>query len=430
MYILILALVVAIILVNLVGLSFAATSYLYAQKPANKPASDTTPGKPPKPPKPPAPTGQGGQQPPNKPQPRGKETTIGGKAPTASLVANAEKFFKKYPNRINNPPAAYAGVVAGEYIKVNGGKVTVNRNPTGQPPVKGSGSSGGAPATGSGSGGAPATGSGSGGVPAQASNGKWKKPPKDGVSNLGWSDDGSHTNTKASETHVIINTSGDSAAAAAKKVAELKAQGKYVDGYLNLGRLKPTEHTDMYNEIKEKLAKMGKSINDVTRASDDKWKGERWITPESIADPKIRGVFMTAWKNEIKRMGQQGFDAVNLDNLDYYQKGDKDPSKANLNQATKLWTEVANAGHANGMAMGLKNATEIAPQLANVFDFAVTEQMLQTKDNRQWGIPAFDNFVNQGKLVVNFEVEKRNYGDVPEGWVSYNKGGGSGYQEM
>ena len=150
MYILILALVVAIILVNLVGLSLVTTTnYLYAQKPQKKPPSNTTPGKPPKPPKPPAPTGQGGQQPPNKPQPRGKETTIGGKAPTASLVANAEKFFKKYPNRINNPPAAYAGVVAGKYIEVNGGKVIVNRNPTGQPPVKGSGSGGqGAPVTG------------------------------------------------------------------------------------------------------------------------------------------------------------------------------------------------------------------------------------------------------------------------------------------
>ena len=66
--------------------------------------------------------------------------------------------------------------------------------------------------------------------------------------------------------------------------------------------------------------------------------------------------------------------------------------------------------------------------MASKYDFAVTEQMFQSKNSRQYGVPQFQNFVEQGKPVYNFEVSNPYHGSVPDGWSSYNKGGSSGYQ--
>ncbi len=326
--------------------------------------------------------------------------------------------------------AGSGGVGAGSGAGSGGGVGGAGSGkPPGYKPPGGSG--GGVGGAGSGAG----SGVGSGGYKPPGS-GRVKPPPKGGVSNMGWSDDYSEKYTKPTETHVIINTASDSAAEAAKKVAELKAKGKYVNGYLNLGRLIPEEHKDMYKEIADGLKKIGKSINSVTQKppGDDDYSKERWITTKGMADPKVREVFTTAWKNEIQRMGKQGFDAVNLDNVDYYQSdnggGGKEPTKAQLNQAAKMWSSIADTIHKNGMAAGWKNAPEIAPQMVAKYDFVVTEQMFQNSDNRKYGVPQFSGFVEAGKPVYNFEVKKPYYGDVPDGWASYNKGGHGGYKEL
>jgi len=275
--------------------------------------------------------------------------------------------------------------------------------------------------------------------------GGYKKPPPGGVSNLGWSNDHSDEHTSATNTHVIVNTAGASSAAeAAKKVADMKNQGKYVDGYLNLGRVTPDEHKQMYNDIKQGLDAIGKSIGGVTRdPKGGQWAKERWVTPQAMADPKVRAVFEKAWAAEIARMGKQGFDAIQVDNVDYYQRGNglpggkdangkntREPTPAEVQQAAAIGANIANAIHKNGMAAGWKNAPEIAPQMASQYDFAVTEQMFQSgTGNKEWGVPLFKNFVDQGKPIYNFEVEQKYHGSVPDGWASYNKGGQSGYQQ-
>jgi hypothetical protein len=384
----------------------------------------------------------------------GKQRNTSGKLQTTSSYYNLAqqgyiRFNPTTKRWVTNPtpggqPAAigYKPESGGSQSGGSGGKPTGSGGkPTGsggKPTGSGgsgkpTGSGGSGKPTGSGGSGKP-TGSGGSGKPT-GSGGKSgvKPPPKGGVSNMGWSDDGSSLHTKPTEAHVIINTAGDSPAVAAEKVAALKDQGKYVNGYLNLGRLTPDEHKDMYKEIADGLKKIGKSINGVTKSIGDKWN-ERWITPQAMTDPKVRETFMTAWKNEIQRMGKQGYDAINLDNVDYYQSdnggGGKEPTKAQLNQAVKIFSSVADTIHKNGMAAGWKNAPEIAPQMVSKYDFVVTEQMFQSSDDRKYSIPQFSGFVKAGKPIYNFEVEKKYYGEVPQGWASYNKGGSSGYQKL
>ena len=63
-------------------------------------------------------------------------TSSGGKPPTTSRLQNAADFFKKHPERVNNPPDAYKGLIQSGYLQKNGNNWTINTNPSGQPPAR------------------------------------------------------------------------------------------------------------------------------------------------------------------------------------------------------------------------------------------------------------------------------------------------------
>lgn len=69
-----------------------------------------------------------------------KLSTSGGKnwsgTPTQSRIENAAKFFAKYPDRVNDPPAAYKGLIEAGYVKQNGNKFNTNLKPPGQAPAR------------------------------------------------------------------------------------------------------------------------------------------------------------------------------------------------------------------------------------------------------------------------------------------------------
>ena len=115
MYILIAALVIINLILLYINID---TNYFYAVEPKKSTGSSQEPTKPTKP-------------------DTSKFSAAGGyvKPPSKTLLQNAIKFFNRNPNRINNPPDAYAKLIDTGYIKKNGNSFTINSNPTGQPPV-------------------------------------------------------------------------------------------------------------------------------------------------------------------------------------------------------------------------------------------------------------------------------------------------------
>ncbi|WP_461211675.1 endo alpha-1,4 polygalactosaminidase, partial [Desulfocurvus sp. DL9XJH121] len=64
-------------------------------------------------------------------------------------------------------------------------------------------------------------------------------------------------------------------------------------------------------------------------------------------------------------------DAVDPDNVDGFGNETGFDITAEDQRAFNLW--LAKAAHRRGLAIGLKNAAELVPHLAQTFDFAVVE---------------------------------------------------------
>src|SRR5690349_16443724 len=99
----------------------------------------------------------------------------------------------------------------------------------------------------------------------------------------------------------------------------------------------------------------------------DGWPGERYL---DIRNLDALGPIMKARLDLCK---SKGFDAVDPDNVDSFEIGNKTGFPLTRTDAIRYLRFLAREAHARGLAIGLKNATEIAPQLLPVIDFAVTE---------------------------------------------------------
>ena len=145
-------LILGIIVVNLLLLMLTFNGkYLHAAKPqstpkpskpkpgSSKPGSTKPGGSKPGSTKPGG-TKPGGSKPGSSSKPGGRpdisKLSIDGKPPTTSRLQNAINFFKKYPDRVTNPPDAYKGLIEAGYIKKTGNNWTVNTSPAGKPPAR------------------------------------------------------------------------------------------------------------------------------------------------------------------------------------------------------------------------------------------------------------------------------------------------------
>jgi len=122
------------------------------------------------------------------------------------------------------------------------------------------------------------------------------------------------------------------------------------------------------------------------------WEGERWL------DIRQREVLAPIFGWRLDFAAEKHCDAVDPDNVDGYSNQTGFDITADDQRGFNLW--LAEAAHSRGMAIGLKNAAELVPDLVESFDFAVIENCAA-----QDACGTYEAFAQQNKAV--FQIEYR-----------------------
>jgi len=140
-------------------------------------------------------------------------------------------------------------------------------------------------------------------------------------------------------------------------VAALHAQGRRVVCYLDAGSYEPGRP----DSATIPASVQGKGL--------DGWPGEKWL------DIRRLDVLGPIIERRLDLCRQKGFDGVEPDNVDAYTNASGFP----LTAADQLRYNrfIADAAHARGLAVGLKNDLDQVSALEPSFDFAVVEQCYQ-----------------------------------------------------
>jgi hypothetical protein len=164
----------------------------------------------------------------------------------------------------------------------------------------------------------------------------------------------------------------------AATVADLKRRGKRVICYLSAGTWENWRHdkSDFPRRV-------------IGRPYDD-WPGERWL---DIAD--IEGL-APVMRSRLDRCKAKGFDGVDPDNIDVYQANSG--FRITRADAIRYLRFLATEAHKRGLAIGLKNVTELSDDVLPRFQFAVTEDCFD-----QGFCGESKNFIEAGKPVFAIE---------------------------
>lgn len=160
----------------------------------------------------------------------------------------------------------------------------------------------------------------------------------------------------------------------ASVVSALHAQGRRAICYLSAGSYEPGRpDSDSFP-----AAVLGNEL--------EGWPGERWL---DIRRLDVLGPLM---ERRLDLCRQKGFDGVEPDNVDAYTNNSGFP----LTPADQLRYNrfLADAAHARGLGVGLKNDLDQVPQLEPHFDFAVVEQCYEYNECGR-----LSRFVAAGKAV-------------------------------
>jgi hypothetical protein len=122
------------------------------------------------------------------------------------------------------------------------------------------------------------------------------------------------------------------------------------------------------------------------------WPGERWLDIRQI---NILGPIMAARLDLCK---SKGFDAVEPDNIDGYANSTGFPLTYQDQLTYNKW--IANAAHARGLSVGMKNDVDQVKDLEPYFDWALDEQCYQYHECN-----ALTPFIRAGKSVFEVEYE-------------------------
>lgn len=163
----------------------------------------------------------------------------------------------------------------------------------------------------------------------------------------------------------------------ASVVASLHAQGRHAGCYISVGS---------YEDWRPDAADFPAAV----LGSDNGWPGERWL---DIRRLDLLGPIMNA---RLDMCRAKGYDAVDPDNVDGYTNGTGFPLTAADQLAYNRF--IADAAHARGMSVGLKNDLDQVATLAPSFDFSVNEQCFQYSE-----CELLTPFVTAGKPVFNIE---------------------------
>ncbi len=160
-------------------------------------------------------------------------------------------------------------------------------------------------------------------------------------------------------------------------IDQLRRNGKYVVCYFSAGT------------IENWRPDVGNFDGSAIGLPLDDWPGERWLDIRA-------GSTLELVELRLHRARQSNCDAVEPDNVDGYSNKSGFP----LTQSDQLQfnRQVAQAAHDLGLAVGLKNALELADALSTEFDFAVTEQCHEYDE-----CESTSPFTSRGKPVFNAE---------------------------
>ena len=141
------------------------------------------------------------------------------------------------------------------------------------------------------------------------------------------------------------------------------AAGRYSICYLNAFQSQPAATPRLLADSPELILTAGGSP-----VRDENWPDELLFDTRSIQQ---RAGIAALLLPQIARCRANGFDAVELDNLDSYTRS---AGLLTADDNLALAALLVDGAHAAGLAVGQKNAADLAAGLAGTFDFAVTEE--------------------------------------------------------
>ncbi|MEZ5355402.1 MAG: endo alpha-1,4 polygalactosaminidase [Bryobacteraceae bacterium] len=168
----------------------------------------------------------------------------------------------------------------------------------------------------------------------------------------------------------------------AATVAALHARGRKAVCYVSVGTFEPW---------RADASRFPESVKG--RALED-FDTEKWL---DIRRWDVLGPIMEARLDTCKA---KGFDGVEPDNVDAYTNRSGFPLTAQDQLAFNI--RIAEAAHARGLSVGLKNDLDQIPQLVSHFDWALNEQCFQYQECGVYG-----TFTRAGKAVFHVEYEVR-----------------------
>lgn len=174
----------------------------------------------------------------------------------------------------------------------------------------------------------------------------------------------------------VYDLDGD--ATTARQVAALHRRGKAVVCYIDAGAVEHyrADAADFPADL----------IGNVVEG----WPDERWLDIRQLdqLEPLLR--------KRIETCKAKGFDGVNADNMQAYTEDTGFPLTREHQLA--FIRLVARLSHQAGLAYGLKNSSELLPELGDVVNFAVNEQCHEYGE-----CDDYTEFLASGRAVVNIE---------------------------
>ncbi|MDJ1134268.1 endo alpha-1,4 polygalactosaminidase [Streptomyces iconiensis] len=143
------------------------------------------------------------------------------------------------------------------------------------------------------------------------------------------------------------------------------ARDAYNVCYVNAFQTQPGDAVDWWREHHPRL---------LLRDDDgDLVIDEDWDEPLlDISTSARRTALLRVVGRWIDGCAKDGFDAVEFDNLDSYERSD---DQLTTKDATAFARQLAKRAHARGLAVGQKNTADLLPQRSRIgFDFAVVEE--------------------------------------------------------
>lgn len=162
-------------------------------------------------------------------------------------------------------------------------------------------------------------------------------------------------------------------------IQQLHAKGRKVACYFSAGS---------FEDWRSDAAQFPAAV----KGASNGWPGERWLDVRRI------DLLAPIMESRLDLCRAKGFDTVDADNVDGHTNHTGFPLTADDQLAFNTW--LANAAHARGLSIALKNDMSQGAQLVDYFDWTVNEQCYQYRE-----CDTLLPFSQAGKAVMQIEYK-------------------------